>query len=141
MIKGLLCTTDQGAKEILGRALCEDGDEILKSFEQPGIFIGPHTGFLNDGPALLVSIIERRKLKEETKIRSSELELTVINNSNINKWSREAVLCHNDPTPRKILRPGRDQGTSRHIELELPPVPARGSLLVSGSDHVPARTY
>jgi hypothetical protein len=63
MIKGLLCTTDQGVKEILGRALGEDGDEVLKSFEQPGVFMGPHTGFLNDGPALLVSIIERRKLK------------------------------------------------------------------------------
>jgi hypothetical protein len=44
--------------------LRKEGDEVLKSFEQPGAFGGPHTGFLNDGPALLDSIMERQKLKK-----------------------------------------------------------------------------
>ena len=56
--------SDKGVKEILGKTLREEGDEVLKSFEQPGAFGGPHTGFLNDGPALLDSIMERRKLKK-----------------------------------------------------------------------------
>jgi hypothetical protein len=55
---------DKRVKEILGKTLREEGDEILKSFKQPGVFGGPHTGFLNDGPALLGSIMEKRKLKK-----------------------------------------------------------------------------
>ncbi|TAQ84021.1 hypothetical protein B7494_g7651 [Chlorociboria aeruginascens] len=58
--------SDKGVKEILGKTLREEGDEVLKSFEQPGAFGGPHTGFLNDGPALLNSIMKRRKLKSHS---------------------------------------------------------------------------
>jgi len=43
--------SDKWVKEILGKTLRE-GDEILKSFEQPGALGGPHTGFLNGGHAL-----------------------------------------------------------------------------------------
>ena len=104
----------KGVKEILGKTL--EGEDFLKGFE-PGVFGGPHTGFLNDGPALLGSIMERRKLKkpfcimepvvdsQEIRIQSifEELGSIVINNSDIDKWPGEAVLCHNDPTPRNLI--------------------------------------
>ncbi|KAL5330823.1 hypothetical protein ACEPPN_000347 [Leptodophora sp. 'Broadleaf-Isolate-01'] len=113
--------SDKGVKEILGKTLREEGDEVLKSFEQPGAFGGPHTGFLNDGPALLDSIMERRKLKkpfctmesivgsQDIRIQSSfkELGSIVINNSDIDKWPGEAVLCHNDPNPRNLILQSR----------------------------------
>ncbi|EPE31762.1 hypothetical protein GLAREA_11844 [Glarea lozoyensis ATCC 20868] len=95
---------DRRVKEILGKALLEEGDEVLKKFEQPSALGGPYTGFLNDGPALLDSIMKRRKLKkpfctiqsivdsQDIKIQSpfKELWSTVINNSDINKWPGEA---------------------------------------------------
>lgn len=107
---------DKWVKEILGNTYRE-GDDVLKSFEQPGAFGGPHTGFLNDGPALLNSIMERRKLKKpfyttepivnsgDIRMQSSSVELgpTVINKSDIDKWPAEAVLCHNDPSPRNLI--------------------------------------
>jgi len=107
---------DKWVKEILGNTYRE-GDDVLKSFEQPGAFGGPHTGFLNDGPALLNSIMERRKLKKpfyttepivnsgDLRMQSSSVELgpTVINKSDIDKWPAEAVLCHNDPSPRNLI--------------------------------------
>ncbi|KAH8161949.1 hypothetical protein CIB48_g6284 [Xylaria polymorpha] len=113
--------SDKWVKEILGKTLREEGDEILESFEQPGAFGGPHTGFLNDGPALLDSIMARRKLKkpfctiepivgsQDIRIQSSfkELESTVINNSDIDKWPGEAVLCHNDLNPRNLILQSR----------------------------------
>jgi hypothetical protein len=37
--------------------------------------------------------------------------------------------------------PSRCQGAVRYAELELPPSTARGMLVVSGPDHVPARAY
>lgn len=56
--------SDKGVNEILSKTLREEDDEVLKSFEQPGVFEGPHPGFLRDGPALLGSLMERRKLKK-----------------------------------------------------------------------------
>lgn len=56
--------SDKWAKEILNETLREGGGEDLRSFEQPGVFGGPHTEFLNNGRALLDSIMERRKLKK-----------------------------------------------------------------------------
>ena len=47
--------SDKGVKKILGKTLREEGDEVLKSIEQPGAFGGSHTGFLNDGVPLLIS--------------------------------------------------------------------------------------
>jgi hypothetical protein len=96
---------DKRVKEILGKTL-------LKSFAQPGVFGGLYTGFLNDGRALLGSIMERRKLKkpfytmepivnsQDIRIQSNfkELGSIVINNSDIDKWPREAVFCHDDLT-------------------------------------------
>lgn len=112
---------DKVVKEILGKTLGEEGDEVLKSFEQPGAFGGPHTGFLNDGPALLDSIMERRKLNkpfctmesivdsQDIRIQSSfeELGSTVINKFDIDKWPGDAVLCHNDLTPRNLILQSR----------------------------------
>jgi hypothetical protein len=42
---------------------------------------------------------------QEIRIQSSfeELGSIVINNSDIEKWPGESVLCHNDPTPRNVI--------------------------------------
>jgi len=47
--------SDKGVKEILGKMLREEGDEVLKNIEQPGVFGGAYTGFMNDGVSLLIS--------------------------------------------------------------------------------------
>jgi Phosphotransferase enzyme family len=109
--------SDQGMQEILAKTLRAEGDEVRKSVELPGIFGGPHTGFLNNGPALLDSIMERRKLKkpvctmesiadsQDIRIQSSfeELGSIVIPNSDVHQWPGEAVLCHNDLNPRNLI--------------------------------------
>ena len=109
--------SDKWVKEILGKMLREESDGIMKGFEQPSAFGGPHTGFLNGGPALLDSIMARRKLNkpfctiepivgsQDVGIQSSfkELGSTVINKSDMDKWPGEAVLCHNDLNPRNII--------------------------------------
>ena len=119
--------SDKRVKEILGGTLREEGDEVLQSWEQPSVFGGPHTGFLNDGHALLDSIMARRKLKkpfctmesivdsQDIRIQSNfeELGSTVINNSDIDKWPREAVLCHNDLTPRNLFLQSRPASDSK----------------------------
>ncbi|TVY35546.1 hypothetical protein LSUB1_G005579 [Lachnellula subtilissima] len=108
--------SDKRVKEILEKMLPEE-DEELKSSEMPQSFGGPHTGILNDGLGLLGAIIERRKLKKPfccmeplvdlqgVRIRSrfEELGSIVINNSAIEKWPGEAVLCHNDLNPRNLI--------------------------------------
>ena len=106
---------DKWVKEILRKTL--DGDEVSKTFEQPGAFGGPHTGFLNDGNAFLHSIMKGRKLKKEfcsiEPVEGSQgdnilssfegLGSISINDSDVEKWAEEAVFCHNDPTPRNLL--------------------------------------
>lgn len=113
--------SDKGVKEILSETLRDEGDDVLKNFAQPGVFGGPFTGFLNSGHALLGSIVERRKLKEpfcstepvansqDIRIKSSyeDLGSTVISNSDIDEWPGEAVLCHNDLTPRNLILQSR----------------------------------
>ncbi len=113
--------SDKRVKEILGKTFREEGDEVPKGFEQPGAFGGPHTGFLNDGPALLNSIMERRKLKKpfytmepivdsgDIRMQSSFIDLgsTIIHKSDIDKWLGEAVLCHNDLSPRNLILQSR----------------------------------
>lgn len=122
--------SDKRVKEILVKTLREEGDELLKSFEQPGVFGGPHTGFVNDRLALLGSIMERRKLKktfcimepvinsQDIRIQSSfkELGSIVINSSDIDKWPGEAVFCHNDLTPRNLILQSRasSDGVSKY---------------------------
>ena len=106
---------DEKIKEILGTL--RDGDKILERVEQPGVFGGPHTGFLDDGNALLDSLLESRKLKklfcamepevhsQGVRIRSSfeELGSVFIPHSDIDKWSEEAVFCHNDLSPQNLI--------------------------------------
>ena len=113
--------SDKGVKEILGKTLREESDEVREGFEQPVVFGGPHTGLLNDGRDLLDSIMERRKLKKPfctmkiigasqyIRIQSSfeELESIVISKSNMDKWPGEAVLCHNDLNPRNLILQSR----------------------------------
>jgi thiamine kinase-like enzyme len=107
--------SEKRVKEIMSKMLLDEV-EVMKIIKQPGVFGGPHTGFLNDGPALLDSIMERRKLKKPfcslepvvdqgVRVKSSfeELGSTVINNSDIDKWPGEAVFCHNDLTPRNLI--------------------------------------
>jgi hypothetical protein len=59
---------EKGVKEILWKTL-EEGEQVLKNFDA-GVFGDPHTGFLNDGPALLGSIMKRRKLKKVLDLSS-----------------------------------------------------------------------
>ncbi|KAK0110877.1 hypothetical protein ONS96_002464 [Cadophora gregata f. sp. sojae] len=126
--------SDTKVQEILGKSLREEGGEVLKSFEQAaGIFGGPHTGYLNGGPALLESIMERRKLKNKPfctmeslvdsqaiSIQSNyeELGSILINTSDIDKWSGDAVLCHNDLTPRNLILQSR-AGTDGEVKYKL----------------------
>lgn len=113
---------DKGVMEILGKILDEEDDEDLKKgLEQPGVFGGPHTGFLSDGNALLDSIMERRKLEESfcsvepvvhsqavrIRTRFGEPGSIVINNWDMEKWPEEAVFCHNDLTPRNLILQSR----------------------------------
>lgn len=94
-----------------------DGKEVQSFLGTSGVFGGPHTGFLNDGRALIHSIMERKKRKksfytmesvgdsQDVKIQSSfeDIGSIVINNSDIGKWPGESVLCHNDLAPRNLI--------------------------------------
>jgi hypothetical protein len=51
------------AQEIL-QTMLNRRDQILKKLQQPGVFGGPSTGFVDDGTDLLNAITERRKLKK-----------------------------------------------------------------------------
>ncbi|ETS79644.1 hypothetical protein PFICI_09497 [Pestalotiopsis fici W106-1] len=91
--------------------------EMLDKVSQPGVFGGPHTGFIDTGSALLASFMNRRKLKKQfcvleprsnmqgIIIRSNfnDLGSLTIDNSESEKWSEEAVLCHNDLNPRNLI--------------------------------------
>jgi hypothetical protein len=84
---------------------------------RPIVFGGPHTGFIDSGSALLASFMQRRKLKKqfcsitpstETEgicIESNfdDLGSLTIENVEMNQWSDEAALCHNDLTPRNLI--------------------------------------
>ncbi|MCJ1234016.1 hypothetical protein MMC14_001974 [Varicellaria rhodocarpa] len=121
--------SDNRVQEILVETLLEEGDDVLKTLQQPGIFGGPHTGFLSDGSALLGSIMERRKLKktfcsmepmnisQDVRIQSrfDELGSIVINRSDIDNWPGEAVFCHNDLNPGNLVL---QKGTSSRGTFE-----------------------
>ncbi|KAI0176835.1 kinase-like domain-containing protein [Pestalotiopsis sp. NC0098] len=93
------------------------GGRLGEQLKQPGIFGGPHTGFMNTGSALLASIMEQRKLKKQfcttegtsdpegIVIQSNfeDLGALTIEKADSDKWSEEAVLCHNDLNPRNII--------------------------------------
>ncbi|KAK6206099.1 hypothetical protein LQW54_007934 [Pestalotiopsis sp. IQ-011] len=93
------------------------GGRLGEQLEQPGVFGGPHTGFMNTGSDLLASIMEQRKLKKQfctiettsdpegITIQSNfeDLGALTIQKADSDKWSEEAVLCHNDLNPRNII--------------------------------------
>lgn len=93
------------------------GGRLGEQLKQPGIFGGPHTGFMNTGSALLASIMEQRKLKKQfcTIEGTSEPEgiivqsnfeylgAVMIEKADSDKWSEDAVLCHNDLNPCNII--------------------------------------
>ncbi|KAH8807646.1 hypothetical protein F5884DRAFT_880897 [Xylogone sp. PMI_703] len=109
--------SDGKVREILGKVCYAEISRALMSFDQTTLFGGPHTGFLNDGIDLLNSIAERRKLNtpfcsiqptantQGINVQSvfEDLGSIFVDNSDINKWPGEAVLCHNDLTPRNII--------------------------------------
>jgi hypothetical protein len=108
---------DKPVKAILLKSLQGGEEEVLKRLARGDIFGGLHTEFLNQGPALLASIMENLKLKEpfctmetisnsqDIKIQSNfdELGSIVIQRSDMDKWPGEAVFCHNDLTPRNLI--------------------------------------
>ncbi|KAJ2991414.1 hypothetical protein NUW58_g2520 [Xylaria curta] len=81
------------------------------------LFGGPLTGFLTEGPALLKAVREFWKLKKDfctedgfsvphnVIIRSKfeELGSIMVSDVAMAQWPREAVLCHNDLTPRNFI--------------------------------------
>jgi hypothetical protein len=91
--------------------------------QTPGSFGGPSTGFLRSGIDFLSGILERRKLKKEfctiilhpshenlhgDIVVSSYKDLGApgiigIYKSEIEQWPEDAILCHNDLTPRNII--------------------------------------
>ncbi|KFY09183.1 hypothetical protein V491_08349 [Pseudogymnoascus sp. VKM F-3775] len=101
--------------------ICEDCEEVQPLLKTPGVFGGPHTGVLNDGRALLYSIMEKRKHKKLSSTidpvgDSQDVRIQfdfggtksiVISNSDVGKWSGEFVLCHNDLTPRNLILQSR----------------------------------
>lgn len=107
---------DKRVKEVLSM-FCEEDDVFLKMFERPGVFGGPHTGFLSDGSALLDSVMERKKFNKQfctmdpiaesrdIRIKSNyeELGSLTVSHCDMDQWPGEAVLCHNDLTPRNLI--------------------------------------
>ncbi|KAI4601505.1 hypothetical protein KJ359_011634 [Pestalotiopsis sp. 9143b] len=93
------------------------GGRLGDQLKQPGVFGGPQTGFMNTGSDLLASIMEQRKLKKQfciieatsdpegITIQSNfeDLGALTIEKADSDKWSEEAVLCHNDLNPRNII--------------------------------------
>ncbi|KAH6624918.1 kinase-like domain-containing protein, partial [Chaetomium sp. MPI-SDFR-AT-0129] len=120
--------SDAKVQTILRRVLGEGGDEVLER----AVIGGPSTGLLNDGPALLSAIEERRKLKkpfyaiqplEDPKglvIESSfeDIGSTTVSDADMEQWPKEAVFCHNDLTPRNlILQSSEDPGGDIEYKL------------------------
>lgn len=109
--------------------LSDPDAEMINYVMRPGVFGGPHTGFIDSGSALLASFMQRRKLKKqfcsikpntETEgvcIESNfdDLGSLIIENVEMSQWSDEAVLCHNDLTPRNLII---QQGTSTDGQIE-----------------------
>ncbi|KAI1499354.1 hypothetical protein F5X99DRAFT_286508 [Biscogniauxia marginata] len=120
--------SDAKAQTILRQALGEGSEEVLKS----ATIGGPLTGFLNDGPSLLAAIEQRSKLQRpfytiqpiaDPKgliIKSSfeDIGSTTVSDSDMEQWPKEAVFCHNDPTPRNIiLQPSESPGGNTRYNL------------------------
>ncbi|KFZ19076.1 hypothetical protein V502_03861 [Pseudogymnoascus sp. VKM F-4520 (FW-2644)] len=109
--------SDKMVQETLRKMLREDGEEIQPLLETPGLFGGPHTGVLNDGRALIYSIMEKRKHRKlfctmepvgdsqdvRVLVGAENMKSIVISNSDIGRRLGESVLCHNDLTPRNLI--------------------------------------
>ncbi|KAK0636874.1 hypothetical protein B0T17DRAFT_520154 [Bombardia bombarda] len=105
--------SDAKVQTILHRALDEGDDEVLKK----AALGGPWTGFLDNGPALLSAIKEGRKLDlpfytvdpiadpKGVVIRSNfeDFGSTIVSDSDMEQWPKEAVFCHNDLSPRNLI--------------------------------------
>lgn len=119
--------SDKGVQELVEKTLRENGDEVPESLEQPGVFGGPDTGFLNGGLGLLDCAMERRKLKKpfctveamvdspDIKVQSSfqELGSVTLKKSDMDAWPGEAVFCHNDLNPCNIIVQKHDPSSGK----------------------------
>lgn len=105
--------TDERVQTLMGRAL--NGSE--KDAFHKAVMGGPSTGFLEDGPALLAATSNKFALKKPScnvttatdtgdviiESHYTDLGSATIEKSAMEKWAHEAVLCHNDLTPRNII--------------------------------------
>ncbi|KAK3372250.1 hypothetical protein B0H63DRAFT_513702 [Podospora didyma] len=106
--------SDAQVTAILRPILAAEGNEAL--LDKP-IMGGPSTGFMENGAALLTSIKKLYKLKRPfcniqeiadpkgLKVISSyeDLGSLKISDLEMSEWLDQAVLCHNDLTPRNIM--------------------------------------
>lgn len=106
--------SDDSTQSILRQTLGdqEDREAVLRAS-----FGGPSTGFLDDGPTLLAIILKRLKLKnpfcsiesatnpDGIVVRSifDDLGSITVKDSDMARWPKEAVFCHNDLNAHNIM--------------------------------------
>lgn len=94
---------------------------------------GPAMGLHRDGRSLLAAILDHWKLERTevcriepvddghgvlVKSSFAELDPVTVENAHFDQWPHQAVLCHNDLTPRNlILKPFTDP--EGHVEFKL----------------------
>ncbi|KAF6832870.1 hypothetical protein CMUS01_06742 [Colletotrichum musicola] len=120
--------SDERVQALMKRALKDSEREAFKK----AVMGGPSTGFLEDGPALLTARFKRVALKkpfcdmtpatgsDDVVIKShyEDIGSKRLQKSIMEQWEREAVLCHNDLTPRNIIvrpRSSPDWGTEYQL--------------------------
>ncbi|EGX91216.1 Protein kinase-like domain [Cordyceps militaris CM01] len=105
---------DEAIQGVLAQAADGQKDDLLS---KPLYFGGAHTMALTTGSSLLDAVMERRKLKREfcdiekeensmrvtVKSRFGDLGSVTIEKRELDQWKEQAVLCHNDLTPRNLL--------------------------------------
>ncbi|KAI1113067.1 phosphotransferase enzyme family-domain-containing protein [Nemania sp. NC0429] len=105
--------SDTKVQAILRRVLGEESEEIVKK----AVMGGPFIGFLNDGSSLLHSIEKRLALRRPfhttepiadpkglvIKSKFEDIGASIVRDSDMEQWVKEAVLCHNDLNPRNLM--------------------------------------
>ncbi|OAR02926.1 hypothetical protein LLEC1_05528 [Akanthomyces lecanii] len=106
--------SEENVQAVLQRAARSQDDARAP---QPLLFGGAYTTILKTGEALLDKILESRKLwspfchikRDENRgtatihSRFSDLGSLTIHQHEMSQWVEQAVLCHNDLTPKNIL--------------------------------------
>ncbi|KAJ6784524.1 hypothetical protein PWT90_06059 [Aphanocladium album] len=105
---------DQSVQYVLKQSTTWQDEAVLPILR---CFGGAHTTILTRGESLLYAIMERRKLdtpfcdtQKDPELQGimltskfSELGSVFITQNDMNQWVQEAVLGHNDLTPRNLL--------------------------------------